>query len=77
MGGSQALGVSLLAETGLLEAADISCQVELSAGGGSLDLVHVVSEELIDLGLEGVELVDGLLEDVADHQLGAVVGVEL
>ena len=36
-----------------------------------------MSEELVDLGLEGVELLNWLLEDVADHQLGAVVGVEL
>ena len=42
-----------------------------------LNLVHVTGEELVDLPLEAVELLDRLLEDVADHQLGAIIGVEL
>ena len=42
-----------------------------------LNLVHVTGEELVDLPPEAVELLDRLLEDVADHQLGAIIGVEL
>jgi hypothetical protein len=77
LGVSQALGVSLLAEASLPEASNIGGQLVFSSGRLSLNLVHVGGEQLVDLGLEGVELLNGLLEDVADHQLGAVVGVQL
>ena len=59
------------------EASNIGGQLVLSSGGCFLDLVLFVGEQLVDLGLEGVELLNGLLENVADHQLGAVVGVQL
>ena len=73
----QALGVSLLAEAGLLQASNVGSQLVLGPGRLGIDLVSGRGEELLDLGLEGVEGLGGLFEDVADHQLGAVVGVEL
>jgi len=73
----QALGVSLLAEASLFQASDIGSQLVFGPGRLGIDLVHVWGEELLDLGFEGVEGLDWLLEDVADHQLGAVVGVKL
>ena len=42
-----------------------------------MEVLEISSEELVDLDLEGVELLNGLLEDVADHQLGAVISVQL
>ena len=77
LGGGQASGVPLLAETGLPEATDESGELVLGLGGGGIDLLEISSEELVDLDLEGVELLNGLLEDVADHQLGAVISVQL
>ena len=77
MGVDQASGVSLLAETGLSESSNESGQLVFGLGRAGIDLLEIVGEELVDLGLESVELLDGLLEDVADHQLGAVIGVEL
>ncbi len=61
----------------MLKASNIGGQLECSSGRLFLDLVHIVGEQLVDLALEGVELLNGLLENVADHQLGAVVGVQL
>jgi len=73
----QASGVSLLAKAGLFETSDESGQLVFGLGRAGIDLLEVVGEQLVDLELEGVELLNGLLEDVADHQLGAVVGVKL
>ncbi len=77
MWGGQASGVSLLAKAVLFETSDESGQLVFGLGRAGVDLLEVVGEQLVDLGLEGVELLNGLLEDVADHQFGAVVGVEL
>ena len=77
LGGGQASGVPLLAETGLPEATDESGELVLGLGRAGIDLLKIVGKESVDLGLKSVELLSGLLKDVADHQLGAVVSVEL
>ncbi len=57
LGGGQAPGVPLLAKAGLPESSDESGQLVLGLGRGGVDLLEVAGEELVNLGLEGVELV--------------------
>ena len=77
LGVDKASSVSLLAEAGLSEATDESGELVLGLGRAGIDLLKIVGKESVDLGLKSVELLSGLLKDVADHQLGAVVSVEL
>jgi hypothetical protein len=57
LGGGQASGVPLLAKAGLPESSDEGGELVLGLGRGGVDLLEVTGEELVDLGLEGVELV--------------------
>jgi len=57
LGGGQAPGVPLLAKAGLPESSDEGGELVLGLGRGGVDLLEVAGEELVDLGLEGAELV--------------------
>ena len=75
--GNQALGVSLLAKASLFEGSDESGQLVFGLGRGNIDLLQVIGEKLVDLGFKGVEGFKGLLKNVADHDLSAVISVKL
>lgn len=73
----QALGVPLVAETWLSETTNIGGQLENGSWGLRIDLDSIINKQPLDLLLEGVQLVSWLFEDMADHELSAVIGVKL
>ena len=68
-------GVPPGTQTRLVEAANIGGQLVLRLHGGRVDNVQIISKEVVDLLLVGVQLLAGLLENVADKELHAVGGV--